>query len=193
MTKKDYSKKIITIPNILSLFRLGLAFVFLAVYLNADDPTGHYIALGILVLSGITDVVDGKIARHFQMISDVGKILDPFADKVTQGLVMLALISHYPAMIIEIGIFVMREAYMVFMGLKVIGTTGWNEGALWYGKLNTVILHGTSMILILCYNIPYIIANILIGICSISILFCFYKYHREFMKILSEYKRDNKQ
>lgn len=192
MKKRDYTKKIITIPNMLSLFRFGLAFAFLAVYLNTDNRKGHYIALAILVLSAITDVVDGKIARHFNMVSDVGKILDPIADKVTQGFVMFALVSHYPAMIMEIGVFVMKEAYMVFMGLKVMGT-GWNEGALWYGKINTVILYGTSMILILWYNIPYILANMLIGIGVLSILYCFYKYHREFIRILAEYKRENMQ
>lgn len=188
---KDYSKKIFTIPNLLSLFRLGLAVVFLVVYLQAENQRDYYIAFGILVISAITDVVDGKIARYFHMVSNIGKILDPFADKITQGFVMLALISRYPAMVIEIGIFVMKEAYMSLMGLKVISTTGWNEGALWFGKLNTVVLYGTSFILILFYNIPYVLANVLIGICSISILICFYKYHKEFMRILAEHRKNN--
>lgn len=184
MKEKDYSKKIITIPNILSLFRLILAFVFLAVYLNIQEKTDHYLAIGILVLSGLTDVIDGKIARHFHMVSNVGKILDPIADKVTQGLVMLALISRYPFMIAEAGIFIVKECYMGIMGVKVMRNTGWNKGALWYGKLNTVILYGCLLILILFYQIPAVVANLLIGLCCISILFCFYKYHMEFKGIL---------
>lgn len=190
MKEKDSSKKIVTIPNVLSLFRLILAVVFLVIYLNAKDQKGYYIAFGILVLSAVTDVVDGKIARHFHMVSDLGKILDPFADKLTQGFVMLALVSRYPAMVIEVGIFVMKEAYMSFMGLKVISTTGENNGALWFGKLNTVILYGTSMILILFYDIPVVLANIMIGVCCASILFCFYKYRREFLRILAEHAKN---
>lgn len=193
MKERDYSKRIITIPNILSVFRLVLAFAFLFVYITAENREGYYMALAILVVSAITDVVDGKIARHFHMVSEVGKILDPIADKVTQGFVMLALVSSYPVMVMEIGIFVMKEAYMTFMGLHVIKTTGWNDGALWYGKLNTVILYGTSLILILCYDISYVAANILIGVCCISILFCFYKYHTEFLKILAEHSKGEKQ
>lgn len=193
MKEKEYSKKIITVPNLLSMFRLILAFAFLMVYLNANDRNGYYTALGILVVSAITDVIDGKIARHFHMVSELGKILDPIADKVTQGFVMLALVSRYPLMVIEIGIFMMKEAYMAFMGFNVIKTAGWNGGALWYGKLNTVVLYGTSLLLILCYNMPYVIANILIGICCISIIFCFYKYHREFLKILAEHRKNNGQ
>ena len=81
------SRKILTIPNLLSAFRLVLAGVFAAVYLHAKTRQDYHIAVGILMLSGITDCADGKIARHFHMISELGKILDPIADKLTQAVV----------------------------------------------------------------------------------------------------------
>ena len=189
MKEQENLNRIITIPNLLSAFRLVLAFAFLAAYVNTESKEDYYLALGMLVLSAFTDVIDGKIARHFHMISNLGKILDPIADKVTQGFVMLALLNRYPLMLAEIMIFLVKEAYMGIVGLKVIRTAGENKGALWYGKLNTVILYGTSLILILFFEIPAAAANIMILCCCISILFCWYKYHREYMHILKECKK----
>ncbi|MEG1292009.1 MAG: CDP-alcohol phosphatidyltransferase family protein [Lachnospiraceae bacterium] len=190
MEERDYSKKIITIPNLLSMFRLVLAFVFFISYTKAESREEYWISLGILLVSAFTDVMDGKIARHFHMISEVGKILDPVADKVTQGFVMLALISRYPLMGALFAIFLVKECYMSGMGLKVLRTTGWNGGAMWYGKLNTVVLYAVSILLILYYNMPYVAANCLIGICCISILFCFYHYHIKFKEILKQHYQE---
>ena len=63
--KRTNTQRILTVPNILSMFRVVLAGVFAVVYWNADSRTDLYYALGILVLSGVTDFADGKIARHF--------------------------------------------------------------------------------------------------------------------------------
>ena len=74
--------KILTIPNLLSLFRLCLIPVFMWLYCVEKN----YLWTGIiLIISGLTDTVDGFVARHFNMISDLGKILDPVADKLTQA------------------------------------------------------------------------------------------------------------
>ena len=73
---RNWKKEILTIPNILSLFRLVLIPVYVAIYLNGD----YYLAAGILAVSCLTDLIDGKIARHFILISTVGKILVPLAD-----------------------------------------------------------------------------------------------------------------
>ncbi len=50
----------------------------------------------MLLLSGVTDLADGFIARHFHMISDLGKVLDPVADKLTQAAVLFCLITRFP-------------------------------------------------------------------------------------------------
>lgn len=184
---KDYSKKIITIPNLLSMFRLILAVVFLLLFVKADTKAAYWGALGVLVLSAVTDVVDGKIARHFHMVSELGKILDPIADKVTQGFVMLALISRYPLMIAETIIFLIKECYMGIRGLQVIKATGWNDGALWFGKVNTVLLYGSFLVMILWYGMPKMLANALILLCCISIMICFLLYRRAFNRLLAEH------
>ena len=79
--------KLKNIPNILSFIRIGLVFVFIALFF-----TNHiYLSLLIFLLAGATDVVDGYLARRFNWITNLGKILDPFADKMMQVSVLLCL------------------------------------------------------------------------------------------------------
>ena len=73
-----------TIPNILSCFRIVLIPVFVWQYINVPDDQIALWPILILILSGITDILDGFIARRFNMISDLGKMLDPVADKMTR-------------------------------------------------------------------------------------------------------------
>ena len=90
--------KILTIPNLLSLFRLCLIPVFMWLYCVEKN----YLWTGIiLIISGLTDTVDGFVARHFNMISDLGKILDPVADKLTQAAMLFCLLTRFPLMIVR--------------------------------------------------------------------------------------------
>ena len=91
MVIKDWKKEIFTIPNILSLFRLALIPLYVSIYLNAKQEADYYLAAAILAVSCLTDLIDGQIARRFDMISTVGKVLDPFADKVTQFTLVVCL------------------------------------------------------------------------------------------------------
>ena len=109
MLIKDWKKDLFTIPNLLSLFRLVLIPVYVVIYLNAQDDTDHYIAAGILAVSCLTDAIDGKIARHFNMISTVGKILDPIADKATQFTLIVCLAIRNPVLWILVCLFFIKE------------------------------------------------------------------------------------
>lgn len=83
----DKSKRIFTIPNILSMIRILLIPVFIALYMN-----GYGLQAGIiLVVSGLTDTADGYIARHYDQITNIGKVLDPIADKLTQGVTAICM------------------------------------------------------------------------------------------------------
>ena len=79
---KDWKKEILTIPNALTLFRLILIPVYVRLYLNASSSSDYLLAGAVLSISCLTDMIDGKIARHFNMISHLGKVLDPLADKM---------------------------------------------------------------------------------------------------------------
>ena len=73
------------IPNILSVIRLALVGVFIAVFFGLDYEFKNQIALSIFVLAGLTDVVDGFLARRFGWITDAGKILDPLVHHPAHG------------------------------------------------------------------------------------------------------------
>ncbi|MDD4211538.1 MAG: CDP-alcohol phosphatidyltransferase family protein [Clostridia bacterium] len=71
------SNKIFTVPNILTLLRLFLVPIFVVTFFYVNEM----LALAIFVIAGLTDILDGYIARRFNSISNLGKVLDPLADK----------------------------------------------------------------------------------------------------------------
>lgn len=88
-------KDFFTLPNILSYVRLLLIPVFMVHYLTATDERDYLISGMIIVFSGLTDLLDGIIARKFNQITEVGKLLDPIADKLTQVAVIICLMFRY--------------------------------------------------------------------------------------------------
>ena len=140
MYMKDWKKEILTIPNLLSLFRLVLIPVYVVIYLNAQAVTDYYIAGGILAVSCLTDALDGKIARHFGMISNLGKILDPLADKATQFTLILCLAIRHPILWTLVALFVVKESFQLIAGLIILRQGKILSGALLAGKISTAVL-----------------------------------------------------
>lgn len=159
--KKIFTKKqILTIPNLLSFFRLILIPLIIWLYCVKQN---YLMSVIILFISGLSDVVDGFVARKFNMVSDFGKILDPVADKLTQFAVIICLISRYYLMIIIAILFAVKELVMMLMGIKAL-QKNMVSGAKWHGKLNTVLLYLVVIILLLFPNINLVFANILMVI-----------------------------
>ena len=149
MFSKDWKKEILTIPNLLSLFRLVLIPVYVSIYLNAKDQSDYYLAAGILAVSCLTDMIDGKIARHFNMISTVGKILDPLADKLTQFSLILCLASNYPILWYLIALFFVKELFQLVAGAVNLRKGKMLKGALLSGKICTTILFLSLIIMVM--------------------------------------------
>lgn len=183
-----YQKKIITIPNILSFVRLCLIPVIVWLYFGTED----YLLTGIFVIiSGITDVVDGFIARRFNMISDLGKVLDPIADKSTQIVVMVMLAISFPLMLIPIILTVIKESFMAISGYMVIKKCGIVLGANWHGKVATFALTVVMCLHLVWYSIDPTVSLILILICSALILLSLTLYaKRNFGYLLGKNKAE---
>ena len=98
------------------------------------------------MLSGLTDLADGYIARRFHRISNLGKILDPVADKLTQAAMLICLFTRFPHMLLLIVIMAGKELYMAVSGCLVIRKTGKVHGADWHGKIVTFLLYGTAAV-----------------------------------------------
>ncbi len=168
MIIKDWKKEILTVPNLLSLFRMLLIPVYVVIYLNATAQVHYYIAGAILVVSTLTDMIDGKIARRFNMISTVGKVLDPLADKVTQFALILCLAKSYPALWVILSLFVLKETFQLVAMLVFYRKGKMLSGALMSGKICTTVLFMSLIILVLMPGIHQNVAltiSVLDGIC----------------------------
>ena len=123
--------QILTIPNLLSVVRLALIPVIVWLY---SVEKNYYGAIGVIALSAATDIVDGWIARHFNMISDFGKALDPLADKLTQAALLLCLLSKYELMWGLTIVFGVCEITKFTLGIIIAKKHNEVNGAKWYGK-----------------------------------------------------------
>lgn len=180
MIIKDWKKDILTIPNLLSLFRLVLIPIYIVIYLNAQDATDYYIAGGILAVSCLTDAIDGKIARHFNMISTLGKILDPLADKITQLTLVLCLAIRYPVLWILVSLFVVKESFQLVAGFMTLRRGKMLTGALLAGKISTTVLFVSLILLVLMPNLSPVGVNIITAVDCVVLVVAFIGYAKTY-------------
>ncbi len=178
-----YKNKIITIPNILSFFRLCLIPLIVWLYCFQENYLWTII---IFILSGITDIVDGFIARKFDMISDFGKAFDPVADKLTQISMLFCLVTRFPLMLIPLIILIIKEALAAIMNMITLEKAGFVVAAVWHGKLNTVLIYVTMFVHIVWYNIPSMFSNLLIISCIIMMLLSSFLYTKSDVKAIKK-------
>ena len=185
----DNSKRILTIPNLLSAFRLVLAGVFAYIYWNAKSQQDYNLAVGVLVLSGATDFADGKIARKFHMISELGKVLDPIADKLTQAVVACCLARHYAPMKLLFLVLVVKELVQGIYGAYAVKKAGKNDGAMWCGKITTFYLYAMMAVLLLISGIPVGLSSAMIAVGIALLLWSFISYLLKFTHMVREASR----
>lgn len=159
MIIRDWKKDLLTIPNLLSLFRLALIPVYVIIYLNADSKADYALAAGILAVSCLTDAIDGKIARRFNMISTIGKFLDPVADKATQFTLTVCLAVEYPVLWNLAVLFVIKEGFQLIAGIIQFRHGKMLTGALLTGKICTTILFISLILLVLIPGMPAAVIN----------------------------------
>ena len=163
-------KQILTIPNMLSFFRLALIPVIVWLYVVEQSPEWTVV---ILAISGATDIVDGFIARKFNMVSDFGKAIDPMADKLTQIVVLFCLLTHFPLIILPITVMAVKEIGAFVLRLIVFKKTERVDSADWHGKVNTVLLYAIMLLHIIWTDIPTEISTVcILATTSMMILSC---------------------
>lgn len=176
MSIKNWKKEICTVPNLLSLFRLLLIPVYVILYLNAKEASHYYLSAGILAVSCLTDLIDGKIARKFNMISTVGKILDPLADKATQFTLILCLAVRYPVLTYLVLPFVIKESFQLIAGSCALKKGMMLDGALFAGKICTVVLFLSLITLVMFPSLSYSTVVIITCVDGAFMLFSFIQY-----------------
>lgn len=181
--KKPTLREVFTIPNILSYFRLLLIPLFVYWYLTAQTTQQLMCAAAVLGVSGLTDLFDGRIARRFHQITELGILLDPVADKLTEGAVVLCLATRYAWMWLLVALYVAKEGFMAVAGLILLRRGKKLNGAKWFGKVCTFVFYIVTVLLIIWVDIPYAAANALILFCGGVMAFTLAMYVPVFLQM----------
>lgn len=178
------NKEIFSIPNILSCLRIFLIPAFVFLFVNSGNGVGYHIgAVSVLVVSGLTDLLDGMIARKFGMVTDLGKIIDPIADYLTQSATVTCLAVRYKLLIPVAALLVIKEIVMAVLGAVSLKKGRTLNGSRWYGKVSTAVFYGVMLILL---SVPYrrmpsAVSAVLIAFSGAWILFSFVMYIHEYV------------
>ena len=191
MQKKEQKNSIVqkhtiwTIPNLLSIIRMLMVPFIVWQYVVGC----YWTALILLVISGLTDVADGIIARSFHLISDLGKFLDPIADKLTQASVVVCVSLNHPEFLLMVIILVAKELAMLLGATQLVKLGKRPSESKWWGKLSTVMLYCIVGLLFLYDALAiqgyeqYLTVLMVIG--CIFIVFALFQYYPVFKAILS--------
>ena len=188
MRGEPRKEDLINIPNVLCYIRILLVPVFIVLFLKE-----MYWQSGLIIMiATATDVVDGWIARRFNMITDWGKFIDPLADKLMQFAMLIMAILKNPWVSILVAIFVVKEAVMLAVGLYIYHKGNNLNGSMWCGKLSTVVLDA-CLFLIIVLPTKYIKDEYVIILTILSAIFLilsFVIYMREYINMYKEMKAD---
>ena len=174
--KKCTAREIFSIPNIMCYFRILLIPVFCVMYLNAETQREFLLAGLVVLISSLTDLFDGMVARKFNMITQLGKVLDPVADKLTHAALAVCLAVRYPLMWLLIALMVMKEGYMAVMGAVFLKKGRMIDGAMWFGKVCTATLFVGLMVLFLFPMLDITVVDTMIGVMMLVMLYTLIKY-----------------
>lgn len=174
----------LSVPNLITYFRLLLIPVFVYVYLEAY----YCLALAVLILSGLSDMADGWIARRYHMVTDLGKIIDPVADKLTQAAMIFCVAWHVPAMWTLLGILVAKELIMLLLGWYTLKTTGVVNSAKWYGKACTGVLYVSMALMVLFPDMPTAAIRTIMYICLAALVMSLTLYSIWYIRFLRSQK-----
>lgn len=178
---KKKENKFLTVPNVLSLFRIALIPVIVWLYAISGNMVWSG---GVLIVSGLTDIADGWIARHYNMVSEVGKALDPIADKLTQGAVLLCMIFRFPLLVFPFILLLAKEAFVGFTGLLLIQKSGAVYGAEWHGKAATCLIYAVLLLHLFWTEIPPAATLVSVILTSGMMLISLFLYGMRNLKLL---------
>lgn len=187
-TKKD----LWSIPNILCYIRLLLIPVFVVQYFKAQEPKEYMQAAAIVLASGLTDFLDGFIARTFNMVTEFGKLIDPLADKLTQAALLFVLIVKIKYMYLLLILFVVMQLFMLAAGLAMLKKGRRLDGSKWFGKVSTTVFYAIMLVLVALPKLSQSTLNILMLICGVFFVLSFVLYVREYIRMYRGVKQEER-
>lgn len=190
MFKKVKAKDFLTIPNLLSVFRIVLIVPFVYFFLEKN----YVLAAAALIVSGLTDACDGFIARTFNQVTELGKMLDPIADKLTLIAIMVCITIFTPIVLPVMIVLILKDVVMIIGGSRLIKTGIAPPAAKWYGKAGTFVFYVSVCLIVFLkaafnYENPILSVSLLSVTCLIMI-FALIKYFMVYKSLLKNADSD---
>jgi cardiolipin synthase len=171
--KKDF----FLLPNLLAIFRI-LLLPFIFFFLAQDTHKGLVISIILIVLAVASDVLDGYVARRLNQITDLGRLLDPVADKLGLGIFIIFIIIHRGFPFLSAGLLFLKDLLTLIAALVMVKRKGFILMSNNWGKLNSWIWAFTVVIYIA--RIQQLQTWFLI-LATVSVINCIIQYLRLFM------------
>ncbi|MDR1467113.1 MAG: CDP-alcohol phosphatidyltransferase family protein [Oscillospiraceae bacterium] len=186
-TKDFYKivKKNLNVPNVVSLFRIFLIIPCVKFFLDEN-----YVGVAIvLVLSGISDLLDGMLARKFSQITDLGRVLDPVADKLTLLAAIVCIGLKFNEIFVFVVILLIKDITMIAAGIFLIRRNILPLPARWYGKISTIFFYISSIVIIIMKAFlgiySPIVPVLLFSITTLMMIFALFKYFILFFAMIN--------
>ncbi|MDO4284761.1 MAG: CDP-diacylglycerol--glycerol-3-phosphate 3-phosphatidyltransferase [Eubacteriales bacterium] len=176
------------LPNKLTIFRVLLIPVFVVFMLgDVAGSAGKWIALAVFIIASLTDLLDGKIARKYNLVTNFGKFMDPLADKllVCSALICLVALERIPAWIVIV--IIARE--FIISGFRLIAVEGGLViAASYWGKFKTTFQ--MVMVILMIMDIPQlaILTTIVMWIALILTVVSLIDYLWKNKQVLGDFK-----
>ena len=158
--------------------------LLIPVFMSLFHQDRRDLAFAVLVLSAVSDMLDGVIARKFNMGTELGAAIDPLADKLNQGAILYCLGEERPIIFALFLIHVLKEIYSGVWSLVLMKKTGHVYGSKWYGKALTWIIYLSCAVLMLIRDIPSSVAAALAYLCMFGCFFCLVAYTLRGVQVL---------
>ena len=186
MLKNFKPADLLTIPNLLSMLRIVLIAPFVAFFLQKN----YIIAAIALIISGLSDALDGFIARTFNQVTDVGKVLDPIADKLTLISIMVCVTIFSPIVLPVMLVLILKDMGMLVGGSVLIKKGITPPAAKWYGKVSTFMFY-ISVCLIVFLKAAFNYDNstlslLMLSLTTLMMIFSLIKYFMIFLSLINE-------
>lgn len=175
------------VPNTLSLLRLAMVPVFAAVFFQ-PFPEAHYWAVAVYALAFLTDIADGWIARHFNQITRLGRILDPLADKLMTFTVIICITAAEIIPVWAVVVFFVKEAAMGIGAMTMLHQIDDVMPANYLGKASTFVFFVVCAALVLFPAIPRAWATLMIAAALALAIAAFFYYLWIYLSVLGKKK-----
>ncbi len=197
--KKEFElsiRNVFTIPNFLSYIRILLIIPFVCLFASKK----YVYAAVCLVISGLSDCIDGFLARALGQVTKLGKVLDPIADKLTLLSVGICLSFAKPMVIPVTALLILKDITMVAGASYLINKGIMPCAAEWYGKVGTICFY-LSVSIIVVFDLIVkverfeIVSFILLSITAVIMLYSLFRYSRIFKELVknTEEKAESKE